>query len=157
MSVVLGELLAERLDDQHPCLLFEEQSWTWAQYAHACVDRANLLLKRRVDGPFHVGVLLDNVPDFVMLLGAAALSGAVVVGLNPTRRGPELARDVAQTDCQLIITEQRYHALLGEVGDDRPERADPQYREGRSGRPHWHRSRADRCPRSTWNPTTSSC
>jgi fatty-acyl-CoA synthase len=97
--------------------LFEEQSWTWAQYARECVDRANLLGHRRVDGPFHVGVLLDNVPDFVMLLGAAALSGAVVVGLNPTRRGPELARDVAQTDCQLIITEQRYRALLGDVGD----------------------------------------
>jgi fatty-acyl-CoA synthase len=115
-SVVLSELIAARLDDPRPCLLFEEQSWTWAEYARECVDRANLLLERRVDGPFHVGVLLDNVPDFVMLLGAAALSGAVVVGLNPTRRGPELARDVAQTDCQLIITEERYHALLSDVG-----------------------------------------
>ena len=115
MSVLLGELISGRLDDQRPCLVFEDASWTWAEYAQACVDRANLLLERRVDGPFHVGVLLDNVPDFVMLLGAAALSGAVVVGLNPTRRGPELARDVAQTDCQLIVTEQRYRALLGDV------------------------------------------
>src|ERR1019366_962193 len=115
--VLLGELIAERLDDHWDCLVFEGRTWTWAQYARECVDRANVLLRRRADGPFHVGVLLDNVPDFVMLLGAAALSGAVVVGLNPTRRGPELARDVAQTDCQLIITEQRYRALLGDVGD----------------------------------------
>jgi len=119
--VLLGELIAARLEDPRPCLVFEGRAWTWAQYARACVDRANLLLRRRIDGPFHVGVLLDNVPDFAMLLGAAALSGAVVVGLNPTRRGPELARDVAQTDCQLIITEQRYAALLSDVSASVPD------------------------------------
>jgi fatty-acyl-CoA synthase len=119
--VLLGEVIAARRDDQRTCLLFEDQSWTWAQYAQACIDRANLLLERRTDGPFHVGVLLDNVPDFAMALGAAALSGAVVVGLNPTRRGPELGRDVAQTDCQLIITEARHRTLLRDVGDQVPD------------------------------------
>jgi fatty-acyl-CoA synthase len=119
-AVVLGELIASRLDDPRPCLVFEDQAWTWAAYARACVDRANFLIERRREGPFHVGVLLDNVPDFVMLLGAAALSGAVVVGLNPTRRGPELARDVAQTDCQLIVTETRYRDLLSHVGPTVP-------------------------------------
>jgi fatty-acyl-CoA synthase len=114
---VLGELIAGRLDDQRPCLVFEDQSWTWAEYAQECVDRANLLLQRRVEGPFHIGVLLDNVPDFVMLLGAAALSGAVIIGLNPTRRGLELARDVSHTDCQLIVTEQCYRASLDDIGD----------------------------------------
>ena len=117
---MLGDLIAGRLDDQRPCLVFEDQTWTWAQYAQECVDRANLLLECRVDGPFHIGVLLDNVPDFVMLLGAAALSGAVIVGLNPTRRGPELARDVTHTDCQLIVTEPRYRDLLRDVGDGVP-------------------------------------
>ncbi len=114
---MLGGLITSRLDDGRPCLVFEDRSWTWSQYAHGCVDRANFLLERRVEGPFHIGVLLDNVPDFAMLLGAAALSGAVIVGLNPTRRGPELARDVAKTDCQLIITEQHHRNLLSQVGD----------------------------------------
>jgi fatty-acyl-CoA synthase len=117
---LLGDLIVGRLDDDRPCLVFEDRSWTWAQYARECVDRANLLLNRRADGPFHIGVLLDNVPDFVMLLGAAALSGAVIVGLNPTRRGPELARDVTHTDCQLIITEHRYRGLLSDAGDAIP-------------------------------------
>src|SRR5204863_1019999 len=61
-----------------------------------------------VGEPFHVGVLLDNVPEFPMLLGAAALSGAVIVGLNPTRRGAELFADIERTDCRLIVTEERY-------------------------------------------------
>jgi fatty-acyl-CoA synthase len=117
---LLGDLIAGRLDDQRTCLVFEDQSWTWAQYAQECVDRANLLLKLRREGPFHIGVLLDNVPDFVMLLGAAALSGAVIVGLNPTRRGPELARDAAHTDCQLIVTEARHHGMLEDFDDALP-------------------------------------
>ena len=102
------ELIASRADDDNPALLFEDRSWTYREYVQACVARANYLLDNRVDGPFHIGVLLENVPDFPMWLGAAALAGAVVVGINPTRRGADLARDINHTDCQLIITEQRY-------------------------------------------------
>ena len=61
-----------------------------------CAQRAAFLLAHKpADAPFHVGVLLDNVPEFWFALGAAALSGATLVGINPTRRGAELARDIA--------------------------------------------------------------
>jgi fatty-acyl-CoA synthase len=72
----------------------------------------------RRPGPFHVGVLLENVPEYVFLLGGAALAGATVVGINPTRRGEELARDVLHTDCQLVFTDESQAGLLGglEVG-----------------------------------------
>ena len=56
---------------------------------------------------------MDNVPEFPMWLGAAALVGGVIVGINPTRRGPELARDITHAGCQLIVTEAAYHDLLG--------------------------------------------
>ena len=62
--------------------------------------------------PPHVGVLLDNVPEYLFLLGGAALAGAVVVGINPTRRGAELARDIRHTDCQVIVTDSSYAQLL---------------------------------------------
>ena len=39
-------------------------------------------------------MLLDNTPEMAFLLGAAALGGQVVVGLNPTRRGAALAADI---------------------------------------------------------------
>ena len=45
-------------------------------------------------GPLHIGVLLGNVPEYIFWLGAAALAGAVVVGINPTRRGEALAGDI---------------------------------------------------------------
>ena len=58
---------------------------------------------RPADAPFHVGVLLDNVPEFFFTLCGAALAGATVVGINPTRRGAELARDIAHTDCAFVL------------------------------------------------------
>jgi fatty-acyl-CoA synthase len=108
---VAGLLLARR-DDERDGLLFEDARWSWAEHVQASIDRAAWLRSVRSPGPFHVGVLLDNVPEFSFLLGAAALSGAVIVGLNPTRRGAELCRDIAATDCQLIVTEPRHAGLL---------------------------------------------
>jgi fatty-acyl-CoA synthase len=108
----IAELVHARTGDAHPALLFEDSSWSYAEYVAACAERGALLTELRRPGPFHVGVLLDNVPEFPVWLGAAAATGAVVVGINPTRRGAELARDITHTDCQLIVTEERYMPLL---------------------------------------------
>ena len=47
----------------------------------------------------------------------------MVVGINPTRRGTELARDITHTECQLLVTETQHAPLLDgldtRVGDDR--------------------------------------
>ena len=109
------ELLLLRERDHNPGLLFEDQRWTWAQHVRECADRAALLNSLRRPGPFHIGLLLDNVPEFSFLLGGAALSGAVVVGLNTTRRGEALARDITLSDCQVVITDSRYVELLDEL------------------------------------------
>src|SRR5919197_1515397 len=109
------ELLRARQRDNNPGLLFEDQRWTWAQHVQECADRAALLRSLRRPGPFHVGVLLDNVPEFAFLLGGAALSGAVLVGLNTTRRGEALARDIRLADCQVVITDSRYVELLDDL------------------------------------------
>jgi fatty-acyl-CoA synthase len=111
----IAELVRARAADEHPAILFEDRSWSYAEYVTACAERAALLDDLRRPGPFHVGVLLDNVPEFAMWLGAAAVAGAVVVGINPTRRGAELARDITHTECQLLVTEKRHAPLLDGV------------------------------------------
>ncbi|ORA48588.1 acyl-CoA synthetase [Mycolicibacterium chubuense] len=55
--------------------------------------------------PPHVGVLAGNTPFFSAVLVAAALSGVVPVGLNPTRRGAALQRDIDHADCQLVLAD----------------------------------------------------
>jgi fatty-acyl-CoA synthase len=101
-----------RRDDPRPALRFEDRSWTYAQWVQACAARAALFAALRGPGEPHVGVLLDNVPDFSMWLGAAALCGATVVGINPTRRGDELALDIRHTECQVLVTERNKLELL---------------------------------------------
>ncbi|WP_202124837.1 AMP-binding protein [Actinomadura physcomitrii] len=70
--------------------------------------------------PRHVGVLLENVPEYVFWIFAAALGRAAVVGINPTRRGAELAADVRHTDCDLIVTDTAHLPLLDALGDAVP-------------------------------------
>lgn len=90
-------------------LSFEDKNWTYAQTFDEACRFANLFLQlRRTGRPFHVGVLLDNVPEFVFSEFGCALAGATLVGLNPTRTGAFLARDLAYADCQIIVAEARY-------------------------------------------------
>ncbi len=60
----------------------------------------------------HVGVLLDNTPEYPLWLSAAALARAAVAGINPTRRGAELARDILHTECRILVTERAHLPLL---------------------------------------------
>ena len=79
---------------------------SWRRHIQEAADLAALLRSRLdPDRPPHVGVLLGNTPLFSALLVAAGLSGVVPVGLNPTRRGAALARDIAHADCQVVLTD----------------------------------------------------
>jgi fatty-acyl-CoA synthase len=112
----MPELLHARADDDGVGLRFGDEEWTYRRLVHECRRRAELLVDRRpADRPFHVGVLLDNVPEFWMMLGAATLAGATVVGINPTRRGAELARDIEHTDCAFLVSERDKLDLLAGV------------------------------------------
>jgi len=109
-----------RAEDEHTAIRFEEESWSYREATRAASERAAFMLGERGPGPLHAGVLLENVPEFWFWLAAASLCGGVVVGINPTRRGSELARDIGYTDCQWIVTDARHRVLLEGMGlDDR--------------------------------------
>lgn len=108
----VAELVLRRAGDRRPGLLDAERSLTHAEVVEAAAARAAWLADRRRPGPFHVALLLDNVAEHVLWLQAAALAGAVVVGANPTHRGTDLARDLAHTECQLLVTSRHHLALV---------------------------------------------
>ncbi|MGC5249527.1 AMP-binding protein [Gordonia sp. DT219] len=66
-------------------------------------------------GTPHVGVLLDNVVEFSILVAAAALENLVIVGLNTTRRGGALAADIARADCRFVLVDEHTAMLLDGV------------------------------------------
>jgi fatty-acyl-CoA synthase len=112
----IADLLLARAGDGHPGLRTRERTWTWDEVVRASAARAGLARDLRIDGPFHIGVLLDNVPEYVFWLGAAALSGATIVGVNPTRRGSALEQEVGHTDLQLVVTDEAGLKLLDGLG-----------------------------------------
>lgn len=110
----VADAVAARADDDGPALRFEGREWSWRQVVAEMGRRAELVRRwtSAMPGPPHVGVLLENVPEFLFQLGGAALAGTVLVGLNSTRRGEELARDVRHADCAVVVTDAVHRPLL---------------------------------------------
>ncbi|MFZ1831599.1 MAG: hypothetical protein WAU27_02190, partial [Pseudomonadales bacterium] len=73
---IVADIFRARRDDGRPALYFEERCWSGAELHAACATRAAFLQDNRRDGPFHVGILMDNVPEHLFWIGACALSGA---------------------------------------------------------------------------------
>lgn len=119
-----GEILLDRSTDDHPGLLFEDSAWTWREFVAESAVRAAILTRwaaehagHYADRPdrfrrLHVGVLLENVPDYLFVLCGAALAGVTIIGVNPTRRGAELASDIRGVDCDVILTDAAGRALI---------------------------------------------
>lgn len=113
MSTV-ADLVLARAGDDRVGLVFEGRQWTWAQVVEEAGRRAAWMAT--LDAPRHVGVVLDNVPEYVFLLTGAALSGSVTVGLNRTRRGEPLGRDIRKTDCAVVVCEDEEQLAGVDVG-----------------------------------------
>ena len=108
-----------------PAVKFGDRVWTHGEYVDEATRWAQLFLARAPVGrALHVGVLLDNTPDYLFALGGAALAGAAVVGLNHTRRDEHLLRDVEHTHVGLIVTEPRHAPLLEPIAGRLPTEAD---------------------------------
>ena len=129
-----------------PAIVVDDRTWTWSETVAASAARAALLQSLGDVGPPHVGVLLGNEPEYLFWLGAAALAGAVVVGINPTRRGEALAGDLRRTDCRVLVTDAAGAALLDGldtgVPDERILRVDDAGLRRPGGRPRRRRAAA---------------
>jgi len=109
-----------------PAVKFGDRVWSHSEYVAESMRWANLFLDRAKtkaspSGALHVGVLLDNTPDYLFALGGAALSGSAVVGVNHTRRDEHLLRDIEHTHCGLVVTEPRHAQLLEPIAKGLPE------------------------------------
>lgn len=113
-----AELVAAREYDDSPALVFEGRSWTWRQAVAEARRRIALVRPHRPDDPdtaWHLGIFLENTAEHVFWWLAAALDGAAVVGLNPTRRGPDLERDIVYTECRVVVVDAARRPLLPET------------------------------------------
>ncbi|MGW2920136.1 AMP-binding protein [Streptomyces angustmyceticus] len=116
-AATVAELVRAQWGDHRVGAMYGDLVLTHHELAAGAAARAALLAELLPrDAPPHLGVLLGNVPEYPLWLSAAALAGAAVAGINPTRRGPELARDIGHTDCALLVTERAQLPLLAGLG-----------------------------------------
>ena len=108
LAVTAAELFFRHADSDHTAAHFEDRSFTYRELATEASRRADVWERVRDSArPPHIGVLLDNTPEYLFWLGAAAVSRSVIVGINATYRGAELARLIDHCDCQVLVTSDR--------------------------------------------------
>jgi fatty-acyl-CoA synthase len=108
----VAAMVAARAEDDQTGALDETGRWTWREAVQEGAARGALARSVIGAGTPHIGVLLPNSPEYLFWLNGAALAGAAVVGVNPTRRGAALAADIRATDCALLVTDAEGAALL---------------------------------------------
>ena len=111
-STTVAGLVMARAEDDNPGIIFSGGQYSHRESVAMAAQRAAWLLAMRRPGPFHIAVLSDNSLDYPLWLEAAAMVGAAIVGANPTHRGEELARDLAHTQCQLLVVSEEYFPLV---------------------------------------------
>src|ERR1700694_1768026 len=113
MAETIQQLLRERAEQDTVAVTYGDRILTWREHiAEAGAHAAAVIGMADRTRPLHIGTLLGNTPDMLTALAAAALGGYVLCGINNTRRGESLARDIARVDCQILITDAGNRRLL---------------------------------------------
>jgi fatty-acyl-CoA synthase len=112
----IQQLLRERSGDSTPAVKYGDRVWTWREHLSDASAAASALIGiADPNRPLHVGALLGNTPDMLTAMAAAALGGYVLCGINDTRRGAALAKDIVRADCQILLTDPAHRALLDDL------------------------------------------
>lgn len=117
MSTV-SDLILDRADDDGPALHFEGLTWSYRQLAEEARRRVGVYDRLHDAGAVtNFGILLDNDPEYLFWLAAAALRGAGAVGINSTYRGAELGQLIDHTDCEFVLTSRTFAPMLADAAE----------------------------------------
>jgi long-chain acyl-CoA synthetase len=99
----LLEATAARYPAHPACTLFE-RALTYADLAEQSRRMACALRQLGAGRGARVGMLMPNVPEYIVALNAAWMTGATVLQLSPLSVADEISKLVEATDCQIIVT-----------------------------------------------------
>jgi len=113
MIETVQQLLRTRMDDDGVAMMHGDRTWTWREHlVEASAEASALIELVGSEEPLHVGALLGNSPAMLRSMAAAALGGYVLCGINTTRRGDGLAKDIRRADCRLVLVDTDHRPLL---------------------------------------------
>ena len=98
---------------QKIALISDSHTWTYAALHQQVSETAARLMTQGVERGQHVGVLLPNCAEYVLLIHALARLGAVLVPLNIRLTAEETAWQVRWADCAVVIVNAVTREVLG--------------------------------------------
>ncbi|WP_186775112.1 AMP-binding protein [Allorhodopirellula solitaria] len=85
-------------------VIYGERSWTYEELNYDIVRCAALFQAYGIQPGDRVGLLLPNVPEFIVAANAIWRAGAIAVALSPLMAAEEIDKLVDCTGCQVIVT-----------------------------------------------------
>lgn len=85
-------------------VVYGTRTWSYEQLNHDIVRCSAMLQSIGICKGDRVGVLLPNVPEFLIATNSIWRAGAVVVALSPLMVEREVSTMIRQTGCKLVIT-----------------------------------------------------
>lgn len=105
---------AARLLPSHSACTYYDQSWSYAAVERDSRRAATLLQRAGVNPGDRVGVLLPNIPEYLLAVNAIWYRGGVVVAISPLMVQAEVSHLLDATDCRFVITlDMLAHLLIG--------------------------------------------
>jgi carnitine-CoA ligase len=108
LTDMIGARLLERRAAERPSqpfLTFDQETHTFGEVNSASAAMAGALRERGIGRGDRVGIILGNGAEFVSIYFALGKLGAVAIPINPAYRGYMLEYVLADTGCQLLITD----------------------------------------------------
>ena len=95
------------------------KTFTYAEFYEQSLSYGNMIsgmkqsLRVGENDRFHVGVFMQNIPEFFFLLGGCAFTNATLVGVNNAQVGEKLAFDINNIDMHVLFVD---HAMQPGTG-----------------------------------------
>lgn len=113
---ILGER-AEKFPDK-VFLYFEDETFTYGELERLTNKIGNGLMNIGIKKSSHVGIMLQNCPEFLLSWFSLAKIGAVMVPFNPNLVGALLSYMVDDSDIETLITDKKGFESLSKVKGD---------------------------------------
>ncbi len=88
----------------HDCIDFQDRRFTYAEVKELSDRAAKGLIDAGFTPGMKLGLFLPNCPWFVVFYYAGLKAGGVIVNFNPLYVEPEIARQIADSECDVMVT-----------------------------------------------------
>lgn len=87
----------------HPALIYGEQTWRYGKLNRDAIRCAAMLQRMGVRPGDRVGILLPNVPEYIIAANAIWRAGGIAIAISPLMVAEEVNDLLIATDCRVVI------------------------------------------------------